>query len=627
MTTYGLGGGRPVTRKKPWGWLVFAALLALVSLSAATQRTAAHYGYQAGLGEPWFVASGVAWYAPWRIIVWENAISDEDGHISQSITLAQACFLFPLLGAVALSKRRSLSKGRPDLHGSARWAMEDEIREMGLVDGRGVYVGGWVKRKGRREAQYYLRHNGPEHLLCFAPTRSGKGVGLILPTLLSWPDSAVIFDIKGENWALTAGFRQSLGYTVLRFDPSDASGASARFNPLEEIRLDSAQAAHHAIGDAQNLAQMLMDPQGKGLEDYWAKAAFAFLGGAILHCLVIVRETEGRTGTLHDLAHLLADPDRPIREVVQAMLDTDHAALVPGEFGREIDLFVKAAARELLNKADKEFSGVVSTALATLALYRDPVVARNTSRCDFRIRDLMHHARPVSLYLVISPADIDRLWPLVRIVVTLLLNRSTATLETPPHRQLLMLDEFTALGRLDAVERAIAFMAGYRVKGYFIVQDITQLNAIYGKDNAIMANCHLRAAYAPNTIETARLLSEMTGKTTVVEERTSLSGARSGGLKTASVSVSETARPLLTKDECMRLPAARKDAAGQVVAPGDMLLFTAGRPPIYGRQILYFLDPVFAERAKTPAPATSDSLIKTPPAARHDDHADYCSRL
>jgi len=623
MTSYGLGGSRPVPRKKSWGWLVFAILLALASLSLATQRVAAHFGDHPALGAPLFRAGGMAWHAPWQVIVWQQTLPDADGFIDQSITLAQACFLFPLLGAVALSKRRSLSKGRPDLHGSARWATEDEIRGMGLMDGRGVYVGGWVQRRGRAETQLYLRHNGPEHVLCFAPTRSGKGVGLIIPTLLSWPDSAVIFDIKGENWTLTAGFRRELGQNVLRFDPSDASGASARFNPLEEIRLET----HQAIPDAQNLAQMLMDPQGKGLEDYWAKAAFAFLGGAILHCLVMTRASEGRTGTLHGLAHLLADPERPIREVVEGMLALDHASVVPGDSGREIDLFVKAAARELLNKADKEFSGVVSTALATLALYRDPVVARNTSRCDFRIRDLMHHERPVSLYLVISPADIDRLRPLVRIVVTLLLNRSTATLETPPHRLLLMLDEFTALGRLDAVERAIAFMAGYRVKGYFIVQDITQLNAIYGKDNAIMANCHLRAAYAPNTIETARLLSEMTGKTTVVEERTSLSGARSGGLKTASVSVSETARPLLTEDECMRLPAARKDAAGQVVAPGDMLLFTAGRPPIYGRQILYFLDPVFAERAKTPAPATSDSLIKTRPEARHDDHADYCSRL
>ena len=163
-------------------------------------------------------------------------------------------------------------------------------------------------------------------------------------------------------------------------------------------------------------------------------------------------------------------------------------------------------------------------------------------------------------------------------------------------------------------------MAGYGVKGYFIVQDIVQLNAVYGKDNGLMANCHVRIAYAPNTIETARVLSAMTGKTTVVEERTSLSGTRSS-LKNASVSVSETARSLLTEDECMRLPAPKKDASGKVIEAGDMLIFNAGRAPIYGRQILYFLDPVFSQRAKIPAPARSDSLYREAPSVSETSSA------
>jgi type IV secretion system protein VirD4 len=453
--------------------------------------------------------------------------------------------------------------------------------------------------------------------MVFAPTRSGKGVGLILPTLLAWEGSSIALDIKGENWSLTSGWRQSHGHKVLRFDPSDPSGNSAAFNPLEELRLGSLL----AIPDAQNLAAMLVDPSGRGLEDHWSKAAFALLGGVLLHCCIMIRHNEGRSATLYDLARMLADERRSLKELLAEMINTEHAALLQelfpqGEGGAEAHIFIAGAARELQNKADNEASGVVSTALTNLSLYRDPVVARNTSRCDFRIHDLMHHDSPVDLYLVISPADVDRMRPLLRLMVDMLIRRICAKMDfadgaakaSYKHRLLLLLDEFTSLGKLPVMDKALAYLAGYGGKVYIIVQDIAQLNAAYGKDNSLMANCHVRIAYAPNTIETAKTLSEMTGKTTVVEEKVSLSGSRTGHLKNASVNVSETARPLLTPDECMRLPGAEKDTSGRVTKPGDMLIFTAGQPPIYGRQILYFHDPIFSARAKLPAPSRSDSL-------------------
>ncbi|MEG6502662.1 MULTISPECIES: type IV secretory system conjugative DNA transfer family protein [unclassified Desulfovibrio] len=285
----------------------------------------------------------------------------------------------------------------------------------------------------------------------------------------------------------------------------------------------------------------------------------------------------------------------------------------------------------MTNKAENEASGVVSTALTNLALYRDPVVALNTGHCDFRIDDLMNHEKPVNLYLVISPADIDRMRPLLRLMVDMIVRRICAKMEfadgsskaSYKHRLLLLLDEFTSLGKLPIMEKALAYIAGYGGKVYIIVQDITQLNAVYGKENALMANCHVRIAYAPNTIETAKTLSDMTGKTTVVEEKVSLSGSRTGHMKNASVNVTETARPLLTPDECMRLPGPEKDSQGRVIKPSDMLVFTAGQSPIYGRQILYFFDPVFSSRSKVPVPGLntaypsgiSDSLYQPRPAS------------
>lgn len=642
---YGLGEKSPQKTPLRWLYLPFMLLLGLGSLALATQRIAAFFSYHPALGAPWGVAWGIPSYAPWSVFAWQERFgpSDTYGFIEQAVTHSQALFLLPqfIILGVWLGFMKKL-RANANLHGSARWATEPEIRTMGYFEGKGVYVGGWLKKytglallprmfqSKPDEVQRYLRHNGPEHILVFAPTRSGKGIGLILPTLLAWEGSSIVLDIKGENWALTAGWRKSQGQTVLRFDPSDPSGASAAFNPLEELRLDTLM----AIPDVQNMVAMLVDPNGKGLEDHWSKAAFAMLGGAILHCCVMIRHSQKRTATLYDLSCMLADERRTIKQLFEEMIATPHADLLKEMFphsegGAEAHTFIASSAREMSNKAENEASGVVSTPLTNLALYRDPVVALNTASCDFRIADLMNHEKPVNLYLVISLADIDRMRPLLRLMVDMFVRRICAKMEFADgsskagykHRLLLLLGEFTSLGKLPIMEKALAYIAGYGGKVYIIVQDITQLNGVYGKDNSLMANCHVRIAYAPNTIETAKTLSDMTGKTTVVEEKVSLSGSRSGHMKNASVNMTETARPLLTPDECMRLPGSEKDSQGRVIKPGDMLIFTAGQPPIYGRQVLYFFDPVFSSRAKVPVPGLnavypsgiSDSLYQPRP--------------
>jgi type IV secretion system protein VirD4 len=368
---------------------------------------------------------------------------------------------------------------------------------------------------------------------------------------------------------------------------------------------------------------MIVDPDGKGLKDYWNKAAFALLSGAILHCLVTVLQKEKRIANLSDLGLMLADPEKENTVLFNEMLTGQQAIVLEQALGASkeaalsVQQFIASSAREILNKAENEMSGVVSTSVANLALYRDPIVAKNTSFCDFRIEDLMNYESPVSLYLVIRPSDIDRLRPLIRLILNIILRRLTEDMEFKDGRSvenykyklLLMMDEFTSLGRLEIFERSLAFMGGFGLKGYFIVQDLTQLYSAYTKDESIMSNCHVHIAYAPNKIYTAKVLSEMTGKATIVTQKTSLSGSRSGHLGRASVSISETGRALLTPDECMRLPGAKKDADKQITEAGDMLVFPAGFPPIYGKQILYFLDPVFLERAKVPTPLKSDRLV------------------
>ncbi|MGI6656297.1 MAG: type IV secretory system conjugative DNA transfer family protein [Desulfobulbus sp.] len=604
-------------------WLV---LLAVLFWTAGvffwfSGRVGALYGYTPELGSPLVLGSLVG-YDPLAVWAWPEMIwsvpAVEQLMQRGLMILAGPPVLLLFLGMAGGFGQKAIK----DLHGSAYWAGKKEIRDMGYLDGQGVYVGGFWDTGRKR--QLYLRHNGPEHILCFAPTRSGKGVGLILPTLVSWPDSSVVLDIKGENYALTSGWLASQGNRVLRFDPADASGASARFNPLEEIRLET----ERGIADVQQIVSMVLDPDGKGLEDYWNKAAFGFFGGVMLHCLIMTHSKEQRRASMYDVSVMLEDPKRTggPKELFQEIIDTDHAAhlkeMYPEmshELADAMHIFCASAASGMLAKADKEMAGVVSTATANLGLYRDPVVARNISASDFRIADLMNQDAAINLYLVVSPADIDRLRPLLRIFTNQLLGRLTEKLEfgaggtkiSYQHRLLLMLDEFTGLGKLAIIERAIAFMAGYGIKGYFIVQDTKQLNGTYGQDNALMANCHIRIAFAPNLPETAEYLSKLTGTTTVVQRKKSISRGKGGG--STSISIQETARPLLTPDECLRLPGIRQVRGGwqqeSRIEPGDMLIFTAGHAPIYGRQILHFLDPVFLARTSMP-PAGQANIQK-----------------
>jgi len=586
-------------------FIVFCCVL--LASTAATQYLASAFKYHPALSGK--ITGNLYW--PWSWIVWFLEFKGKyDETFKEGLTIftfSTALLFLPFTMYVLNQKRQRDLSAIEGLHGTAHWADRQEIVESGLLPqpqthSQGVYVGAWLDEKNRKTR--YLRHNGPEHVLAFAPTRSGKGVGLVIPTLLSWPHSTVVYDIKGENWALTAGWRKEYaGNKVLNFDPT-AEG-SARFNPLSEIRLETPQ----EVADAQNISTMLVDPDGKGLVDHWSKMSQALLTGAILHCCYVQHRDTGQSATLADVDSLLASPEMDIQAVLELMLEHKH-------LGDQPHPVVARVARNMLNLSEKELSSVVSSALSFLSLYRDPLVATNTGRSDFRVRDLMHGENPVSLYLVVRPSDADRLRPLIRLVITQIVRLSTEKMRFEGgksvadyrHRLLLLIDEFASLKRLTVIEEALAFMAGYGIKAYLIVQDLQQIYSAYGREEGLIGNCHIRIAYAPNKIETAELLSRMAGQTTVVRKQTTISGLRTGSRGQRSESMQEVQRPLITPDEVMRLPSASKDRQGNVLEPGHMLVFVAGQAPIYGRQILYFRDPVFQKRAMIEAPAMSDRI-------------------
>lgn len=584
--------------------LAFAFLLLLAS-TAATQVMAWRFKYHAALGKPAYDS----WYYPWDWLIWTMRFYESH---QQSVTVGIGAFVLVMGGGVMMMVLRATLKKREstaiaDLHGSAHWAERKDIAEAGLMGKAGVYVGAWKDNKG---STHYLRHDGPEHIIAFAPTRSGKGVGLVLPTLLSWTESAVVYDIKGENWALTAGWRkQYAGNVVLNFDPGNPDVDSCCYNPLDAVRLDG----ERAVADTQNIATMIVDPQGKGLESHWDKTSFALLTGTILHTLYKVRKEEGRTASLADVANVLANPDMPVVDVLQEMLAYEHTP-------QGTHPVVAVEARAMLNKAEEEMSSVVSTALANLSLYRDPIVARRTASSDFAIEDLMHHDKPLTLYIVDRPSDAERIRPLIRLLITQIIRRLTEKMEFEggrsvkhyKHRLLLLMDEFPALKKLSMIEDGLAFMAGYGIKAYLICQDIQQLNAIYGRDEKIIGNSHIRVGYAPNKVETAEIFSKMSGTATIIKEEVSVSGSRFGGAaKHYNKTFREHQRPLITADEVMRLKKPTKTGTGdneRIIDAGQLMVFAAGYAPILGTQILYFNDSVFLARAQVPAPEKTDSL-------------------
>jgi type IV secretion system protein VirD4 len=617
-----------------------AGVLSLVFCNVvATQFVAYRFQYQPVLGSPLLRATRFALYQPFAWAVWLLKYAGHpDPRIRMTIltgpliVVAGCMATVGIFAAINIQRTKRLSKNTEHLHGSARWANAPDVSETGLLTARqGVYVGGWYDEKNHR--LNYLRDDGPAHVLAFAPTRSGKGIGLVIPTLLVWKESCVVYDIKGENWAKTAGFRAQAGQVCFKFSPVEV-GNGSRFNPLAEVRIGT----ERDVADAQNVADMIIRTgEDSPQERYWQDAAASIGAGMVLHVCYAAAQ-QGKVACLADFARVFTHANMSFREALAELENFPHdpeyklAWRTPSGDRTATHPVVAEKVREMLDKEEKDFSGVLSTAKTALALYSDPLVARNTAASDFKIDDLVNFERPVSLYLVVPPSDKIRLRPLMRLIFTQIVNRLTERMDFQDgaqkrnqHRLLFMIDEFPSLKRMEIFGDALSYMAGYGLKAYLITQDIRQIVDEYGPNESIVSNCHIRAAYAPNQYDTAELLSKMAGTKTVQKASFNYSGPRTAPIMShVNASVEQVERPLLTPDEVMRLKPPKKKGEGsqeRIVAPGDMLVFVSGHYPILGTQILYFQDPVLAERASIAPPTEFRSiagrkLVSQPPADR-----------
>jgi type IV secretion system protein VirD4 len=386
-----------------------------------------------------------------------------------------------------------------------------------MTSNNGIYLARWHRGFKRWTL---IRDCGEGHVAVIAPTRSGKGNGVVIPTCLTWPDSICVLDLKGENFQKTAGRRKQMGQVVLKFDPT--ADNTCHFNPFDEV----AMGTDDRIGDIDNIATSLLDPRGKGavMDSHWDRQGVGWLGAVLAHLLYTEEDK-----TLRGLANLISgfdpspDGDRGIIATITRMRDTRHTPTGP-------DPDVARAMQEMLDKAPNERSGIISTVQGFLKIYRDPRIAAATSRSDFRIADLMNHDKPLSLYLVVPVKDLDRLQPLIRLVLNQILKGLTPRMEGQQPRQklLIMADELCVLGHLELFSKMLPFIAGYGIRCTLIFQNLKQVEAAYGRDQSLIETCETLLALTPNRddLQTAKYLSDLAGDTTVVERHRSWGGKR-----------------------------------------------------------------------------------------------------
>lgn len=503
-------------------------------------------------------------YGPDGIIVWQAAYG---GSIALAPLFHRAwcvvAFIAIGLGlAVSSAWHRRGSRTLSDAHGTAHWGTGAAFRRE-----RGLIVG--------RQGEATLRFAGEGHVLTVAPTRSGKGVSCVIPNLLDHPGSVLVTDPKGENYAVTAQWRQQAGQTIHAFDPfgiAVAASGGARYNPLDLIN----PSTPGAVDEARMLADMIVLPETRGGDQFfWNEEARAMLTGLILH--VAANALPGNRTLAHVRMLLTLAPEQ-------------FAALLKDMSGNPAanGLIARAAAR-ILQKAEKERSGVISTAQSHTHFLDSPLMATAMQESTVDLASLKRGA--TSVYLILPSDRLEAYARWLRLMISCALLAIARARGQPKERVLFLLDEFAHLGKMHPVQRDIGLAGGFGVAFWLIVQDLSQLRSTYGDTwPTFLANADVLQAFGTNDWETADYLSRMTGDATVAVASGSESQGVSHGRQTqrqqgAAINRTERGRRLLLPDEVRRLP------------DTSALLFIKGQAPLLVTRANYLTDVPFAGRA------------------------------
>lgn len=448
---------------------------------------------------------------------------------------------------------------RPDTTlGSAQFGSRADIRRL-ATNGGDLLIG-----RSARTGQL-LCYDGPAHLLTIAPTRSGKGVGTLIPNLLTANRSIVCIDPKGENARVTLRQRESFG-PVHCLDPFGISGTpTARYNPLGRLDADSLDLAE----DAMTLADALVFDEAE-TEAHWNEEAKALISGIILY--VVCHDDPAHRNLISVRDYLTLAPQN-FKELLTLMQASDGAGGL-----------ITRAANRYLGKSDREAAGVLSSAQRHTHFLDSPRIAQVVGRSDFAFADLKDSV--VTLFLILPPDRLDTYSRWLRLLVAQAINELARSPAKPPRPVLFLLDEFAALGRLQPIERAMGLMAGYGLQLWSILQDIHQLRSLYGtRAGTFLSNAGVLQAFGVNDYDTADMLSKTMGRETISYETDGHSEADAifdDRARTVSKTRHLAARNLMDPDEVMKL------------APDTLLLMRVGENPLIVRKLRYHADKEFA---------------------------------
>ena len=446
-------------------------------------------------------------------------------------------------------------KAVESIHGSAHWATKNEIKKMGMRAKQGVLMG---KISGK-----FLIADGFQHILLFAPTGSGKGVGFVIPNLLFWEQSIIVHDIKLENYELTSGWRRKhLKQKVVLWNPADPDGISHCYNPMDWISNKPGQ----MVDDVQKICNFLLPEQ-----EFWQNEARALLTGIMLYLVV----AEDKPASLGEVVRTLRNDDVVYNLAV--VLDT---------MGKKIHPVSYMNIASYLQKPDKERGSVTSTANSSLELWSNPLIDTTTATSDFNLHEFK--LSPHTCYVGLTPDNITRLKPLVSMFYQQCAAFFTAHTPRPNEKfgVLMLMDEFPTLGKLEQFQAGIAYFRGYRVRLFLIIQDTEQLKGIYEESgmNSFLSNSTYRITFAANNMETANLISQLLGNKTATQVSYNKPKYLDLNPGARSLNVSDVQRALLLPQEVIQMPRE------------DQIILIESQPPIRAKKIIYFKEKIFNKR-------------------------------
>jgi type IV secretion system protein VirD4 len=604
--------------------------LIFLGIWASTQRFASLVGYDPGwCGKPFFVVRLGSFfeyplYQPfdifYRMLIYYRQTAIHPFLYRAFLVcgfFSAAAIVFYFLMEFILIRNR-----KQNIFGTARWATGRDMKAAGLLGLKGGMIVGQTA-DARLSAEYdtgkdsvvlhllkkgkqYLIQSGIYNMLLAAPTRSGKGVSNVIPTLLSYPNSMIVLDFKGENFNMTSGFRAKFG-KVYRWEPTGYNGH--HFNPMMEIR-----GGDDAFSDANLIADILTTPASGGASnsssEHFITAARDFLTSLILHCLCSTWPDKSLPGCRAFLAQ--TDPEDPENNkyLYDLMINAEHG-------DPAIHQSVVEGAGAQRKRPNDEGGSVLSTVNNALAVFADAKIRRNTADSEFYIDEFEKTETPITLYITIQYSDVQRISPLLRMFVTLFSRRFTSGETQATKRKfkiplLFILDEFDKLGKMDELEMNMGIHNGFGIHYFLIFQSINQLNKIYTKEHSFLAHCRNSIFFAPGAGEydNAELISKICGKESINRANISYSGSRgSAGYGNASISSQDQERNLINADEIMKLPLDR------------FILLVQGAPPYIGKKNVFYEDPVFTSRmTEQPAFSTREEAVKAAGKPRNGPH-------